>query len=141
MVNLSDKNNIIIQHVVFSPAAVSPTKLIRVASHFNPSFHGYSQQDSMDFIRLVLDRLHEELKYSVPAAALLEDGGSRKIRRKSGRLAMKNGNGGTESVIHKSVISETFGGILRSEVQCHKCNKVSIHFIHSFCIISSLRYL
>lgn len=103
---------------------MSPTKLIRAASHFNPSFHGYSQQDSMDFIRLVLDRLHEELKYSVPSAALLEDGSNRKVRRKSGRLAMKNGNGGTESVIYKSIISETFGGILRSEVQCHKCNKV-----------------
>lgn len=78
----------------------------------------------MDLIRLILDRLHEELKYSVPSAALLEDGSNRKVRRKSGRLAMKNGNGGTESVIYKSIISETFGGILRSEVQCHKCNKV-----------------
>lgn len=106
----------------FSPAAVSPTKLIRAASHFNPSFHGYSQQDSMDFIRMVLDRLHEELKYPVPSSALLKEGSNRKIRRKSGRLAMKNGT--TQAVMYKSVISETFGGILRSEVQCHKCNKV-----------------
>lgn len=111
---------------LYSPAAVSPVKLIRAASHFNPAFHGYSQQDSMDFFRLILDRLHEELKYPVPISALLDDGNNRKMRRKSGRLAKKNG---TEeeavSIIYKSVISETFGGILRSEVQCHKCNKVT----------------
>lgn len=109
-----------------SPPAVSPIKLIRTASHYNPSFHGYSQQDSMDFFRLILDRMHEELKYSVPISALLDEGNGRKMRRKSGRLAQKNGNGSSEesSLIYKSVISETFGGILRSEVQCHKCGKV-----------------
>ena len=73
----------------------------------------------MDFFRLILDRLHEELKYPVP----IDEGNSRKIRRKSGRLAKKNGNE-EPSVCYKSVISETFGGTLRSEVQCHKCNKV-----------------
>lgn len=104
---------------------MSPVKLIRTASHFNPSFHGYSQQDSMDFFRLILDRLHEELKYPVPISALLDEGNGRKMRRKSGRLAMKNGNGGNEeAMVYKSVISDTFGGTLRSEVKCHKCHKV-----------------
>lgn len=108
---------------MYSPAAVSPVKLIRAASHFNPAFHGYSQQDSMDFFRLILDRLHEELKYPVPIS---DDGNNRKMRRKSGRLAKKNGTEEeSASIIYKSVISETFGGILRSEVQCHKCNKVT----------------
>lgn len=80
----------------------------------------------MDFFRLILDRLHEELKYPVPVSALLEEGNARKMRRKSGRLAMKNGStGNDESIVYKSVISETFGGILRSEVKCHKCQKVS----------------
>ena len=84
----------------------------------------------MDFFRLILDRLHEELKYSVPASALMDDtANNRKLRRKSGRLAMKNNGSGDEGesrdkIVHKSVISDTFGGILRSEVQCHKCNKV-----------------
>ena len=39
-----------------------------------------------------------------------------------------NGNNGNEGegdkIVYKSVISDTFGGILRSEVHCHKCNKV-----------------
>ena len=105
---------------------MSPVKLIRAASHFNPAFHGYSQQDSMDFFRLILDRLHEELKYAVPISALSDDGNNRKMRRKSGRLAKKNGaEDDSTSVVYKSVISETFGGILRSEVLCHKCNKVT----------------
>ena len=123
---MSNCINFILSFCVFSsPAAVSPIKLIRAASHFNPSFHGYSQQDSMDFFRLVLDRLHEDLKYSVPLSALLDEG-NRKNRRKSGRLAQKNGESDSEGEkpLFKSVVSETFGGILRSEVQCHKCNKV-----------------
>lgn len=115
--------------LLVSPAAVSPVKLIRTASHFNPAFHGYSQQDSMDFFRLILDRLHEELKYAVPTSALIEDSANnRKMRRKSGRLASKNNGNGEdvdEKVVYKSVVSDTFGGILRSEVQCHKCNKVT----------------
>ena len=81
----------------------------------------------MDFLRLILDRLHEELKYSVPKSALLDDeNGNRKVRRKSGRLASKNGSNtdSSDGVEYRSVISETFGGTLRSEVQCHKCNKV-----------------
>jgi ubiquitin C-terminal hydrolase len=78
----------------------------------------------MDFLRLILDRLHEELKYTIPISALSDDGNNRKMRRKSGRLAKKNGNE-ESSIIYKSVISETFGGILRSEVHCHNCNKVT----------------
>lgn len=81
----------------------------------------------MDFFRLILDRLHEELKYAVPASAMAEDSGNRKMRRKSGRLAaMKNGSEeeAGEKVVWKSVVSDTFGGVLRSEVKCHKCHKV-----------------
>ena len=109
--------------------------MIRTASHFNPAFHGYSQQDSMDFFRLILDRLHEELKYPVPLSALLDEGNNRKMRRKSGRLAKKNGTTEGASIIYKSVISETFGGILRSEVQCHKCNKVRIRVILGYLVL------
>lgn len=94
----------------------------------------------MDFFRLLLDRLHEELKYPVPISAILDEGNNRKMRRKSGRLAKKNG-AEEASIIYKSVISETFGGILRSEVQCHKCNKVrrprckfNGHLIFIFCL-------
>lgn len=96
----------------------------------------------MDFFRLILDRLHEELKYAVPASALIEDSANnRKMRRKSGRLASKNNVNGEESgekIVYKSVISDTFGGILRSEVQCHKCNKVKrnlLKLLHKLIIL------
>ena len=80
----------------------------------------------MDFFRLLLDRLHEELKYPVPAGVILEaeKGNHKKTRRKSGRLASNGGDLPGGGVVFRSVISETFGGIMRSEVQCHKCNKV-----------------
>ena len=62
----------------------------------------------MDFFRLVLDRLHEDLKYSVPSSALLDESGNRKNRRKSGRLAQKNGDSDSDSekVQFKSVIKK-----------------------------------
>jgi ubiquitin C-terminal hydrolase len=109
----------------YCSSSISPAKFIKIAAGFNPCFHGYSQQDSMDFIRLLLDRFHEELKYSVPAEAFEDQ--SPKIRRKSGRLASKNNESIGSNTIFKSVISETFSGCLRSEVQCHKCKKVSLH--------------
>lgn len=92
----------------------------------------------MDFFRLILDRLHEELKYAVPASSMAEDSGNRKMRRKSGRLAaMKNGSEDAgEKVVWKSVISDTFGGVLRSEVKCHKCHKVKSCDSDSECLYS-----
>jgi ubiquitin carboxyl-terminal hydrolase 4/11/15 len=99
-------------------AAISPAKFIRAASAFNPSFHGYSQQDSMDFFRFLIDRLHEELKYAVP------DESTQKARRKSGRLASKNGEPIGQNSLHRSIVSSIFGGVLRSEVKCHKCERV-----------------
>lgn len=119
-----DQISIIFNFTIYLFSAVSPAKLIRTASTFNPAFHGYSQQDSMDFFRMMLDRLHEELKYPVPVDALDDSRASKASRRKSGRLASKESMSENEGVLHKSVISDTFGGTLRSEVKCHKCKKV-----------------
>ena len=96
----------------------------------------------MDFFRLILDRLHEELKYAVPSSALIEDSANnRKSRRKSGRLAMKNGGGSSgegddsgDKTVYKSVISDTFGGVLRSEVKCHRCHKVANELKNLYCV-------
>lgn len=76
----------------------------------------------MDFIRLVLDRFHEELKYPVPLEAFEDQ--NAKARRKSGRLASKNNEAIGNNIVYKSIISDTFSGYLRSEVQCHKCKRV-----------------
>mmetsp|Transcript_21289 Transcript_21289/g.68944 ORF Transcript_21289/g.68944 Transcript_21289/m.68944 type:complete len:957 (-) Transcript_21289:68-2938(-) len=44
----------------------SPEDILRCVQQLNPIFQGYAQQDSQEFLRCVLDNLHEELRREVP---------------------------------------------------------------------------
>eukprot|EP00930_Biecheleria_cincta_P101498 TRINITY_DN9314_c0_g1_i1.p1 TRINITY_DN9314_c0_g1~~TRINITY_DN9314_c0_g1_i1.p1 ORF type:complete len:920 (-),score=147.92 TRINITY_DN9314_c0_g1_i1:275-2944(-) len=44
----------------------SPEDILRCVQQLNPTFQGYSQQDSQEFLRCVLDNIHEELRREVP---------------------------------------------------------------------------
>uniref|UniRef100_A0A8C7JR26 Ubiquitin carboxyl-terminal hydrolase n=1 Tax=Oncorhynchus kisutch TaxID=8019 RepID=A0A8C7JR26_ONCKI len=44
------------------PSYVVPTSLFQGIKAVNPMFRGYSQQDSQEFLRCLMDQLHEELK-------------------------------------------------------------------------------
>ncbi|XP_044288249.1 ubiquitin carboxyl-terminal hydrolase 33 isoform X5 [Varanus komodoensis] len=44
------------------PGAVVPTNLFQGIKTVNPTFRGYSQQDAQEFLRCLMDLLHEELK-------------------------------------------------------------------------------
>uniref|UniRef100_A0A674DAL2 Ubiquitin carboxyl-terminal hydrolase n=1 Tax=Salmo trutta TaxID=8032 RepID=A0A674DAL2_SALTR len=44
------------------PSYVIPTNLFQGIKAVNPMFRGYSQQDSQEFLRCLMDQLHEELK-------------------------------------------------------------------------------
>uniref|UniRef100_A0A672I420 Ubiquitin carboxyl-terminal hydrolase n=1 Tax=Salarias fasciatus TaxID=181472 RepID=A0A672I420_SALFA len=48
------------------PSYVVPTNLFQGIKAINPMFRGYSQQDSQEFLRCLMDQLHEELKESLP---------------------------------------------------------------------------
>ncbi|XP_068197166.1 ubiquitin carboxyl-terminal hydrolase 33 isoform X2 [Antennarius striatus] len=43
-----------------------PTNLFQGIKAINPMFRGYSQQDSQEFLRCLMDQLHEELKEPLP---------------------------------------------------------------------------
>lgn len=139
---------------------VSPSRLVREVKMINPMFHGYTQQDTMDFVRCVFERLHEELGYTTNVHAhvicketssteKLEDSDGSNLnngnspRRRSSRLATKtetetaaaipSRQGGSllslkakEIPRHRSLVSDTFGGILRSEIHCQECNCISV---------------
>uniref|UniRef100_A0A670Y9Z6 Ubiquitin carboxyl-terminal hydrolase n=1 Tax=Pseudonaja textilis TaxID=8673 RepID=A0A670Y9Z6_PSETE len=47
------------------PGAVVPTNLFQGIKAVNPTFRGYSQQDAQEFLRCLMDLLHEELKETV----------------------------------------------------------------------------
>uniref|UniRef100_A0A668ADB9 Ubiquitin carboxyl-terminal hydrolase n=1 Tax=Myripristis murdjan TaxID=586833 RepID=A0A668ADB9_9TELE len=48
------------------PSYVVPTNLFQGIKAVNPMFRGYSQQDSQEFLRCLMDQLHEELKELQP---------------------------------------------------------------------------
>lgn len=47
------------------PGSVIPTNLFQGIKTVNPTFRGYSQQDAQEFLRCLMDILHEELKEQV----------------------------------------------------------------------------
>lgn len=44
----------------------APEDILRSVQQLSPTFQGYSQQDSQEFLRCVLDNMHEELRKEVP---------------------------------------------------------------------------
>ena len=76
-------------------ATYSPSNLLKIARP--PGFESGMQQDCSEFLKYLLDTLHEQEKSS--AASLLEN---------------------FESMVHK-----LFGGKLQATIQCLKCKSVS----------------
>uniref|UniRef100_A0A8C7ZMZ5 Ubiquitin carboxyl-terminal hydrolase n=1 Tax=Oryzias sinensis TaxID=183150 RepID=A0A8C7ZMZ5_9TELE len=56
------------------PSYVVPTSLFQGIKAINPMFRGYSQQDSQEFLRCLMDQLHEELKEPMPEPNDLSNG-------------------------------------------------------------------
>ncbi|CAB4012687.1 ubiquitin carboxyl-terminal hydrolase 20, partial [Paramuricea clavata] len=50
------------------PKYVTPSEFLTCFQKLNPQFRGYRQQDTQEFLRVLMDFLHEELKEPVPPA-------------------------------------------------------------------------
>lgn len=128
--------------VNFFRQAISPTRLVREVKLVNPMFHGYTQQDTMDFVRSILDRVHEEMKVPIKRWSSSEDPRNEgttsepaddglELQRRSERLS-KHIRGSSlatklkEHPQYRSIVSDTFGGVLRSEIDCLKCRNLSV---------------
>ena len=70
---------------------------------------GYQQQDAHEFMRYLLDRLHQELLTLLPTVS-----------------AMNSPRANTLAGVKNSVVTAIFGGILQSEVHCLECGMSSI---------------
>ncbi len=110
-------------------AVLSPTRLVREVKLVNPMFHGYTQQDTMDFVRCIFERVHDELRTRMsPGSA---DGN---LERPAAGGAVQRGepDGVTKKATadrqeaFRSIISDTFGGVMRSEILCLTCKNISI---------------
>ena len=103
---------------------IAPRDFIKVFQKEKSQFAGYRQQDSQEFISILLDQLHEDLNRisNKPYIELLE-----KQPNEDDITASKRWWD-----LHKkredSIIIDLFNGQLKSETTCQVCNKSSITY-------------
>ena len=112
-----------------SPVSVAPREFKTIVGRFGPSFSGYQQQDSQEFLAFLLDGMHEDLnrimkKPYVEKPDSTDDmvGNDEAIKK----LAEQHWE------IYKgrndSAVADLFGGLYKSTLVCPECSKVSITF-------------
>ncbi|DBA01772.1 TPA: hypothetical protein N0F65_010182 [Lagenidium giganteum] len=101
-----------------------PVELKRVIGKVASRFTGYDQQDAQEFLRFLLDGLHEDLN---------------KIKKKPPYYEIKDRDNVKDREVsdeywkfyldrNVSALSEVFCGQLRSEMRCNTCNHRSLCF-------------
>ncbi|GMF17810.1 unnamed protein product [Phytophthora lilii] len=104
--------------------ATRPVELKRVIGKVASRFTGYDQQDAQEFLRFVLDGLHEDLNRVKKKPAYYEikdrpEAKDRDISDEYWKFYLER---------NVSALSELFCGQLRSEIRCETCNHRSLCF-------------
>lgn len=104
--------------------AVNPVEFKKTLNQYTSLFRGYEQQDCQEFLRYVLDGLHEDLNRVVdkPNYEELKDIPHESVIDKSIRWY----NNYIER--NNSFITDLFLGQLKSEIRCHACGRQSVTF-------------
>ncbi|KAJ3349775.1 ubiquitin carboxyl-terminal hydrolase [Entophlyctis luteolus] len=93
---------------VVDQTSIEPGALKKQLGLFNEMFRGHEQQDSQEFLQVLLDAMSEDLKPIVPASEIAAKGAITE-----------------ESVKVASPITTMFQGLLKSHIECITCNTVS----------------
>ncbi|KAJ3244588.1 Ubiquitin carboxyl-terminal hydrolase 21 [Chytriomyces hyalinus] len=108
-----------------SGRVINPSRFKRQIDTWAPQFAGYSQQDAQEFLRFMLDGLHEDLnrvfmrpRFSYKDVDVDKLSDVDKARFSWHRYHASN----------CGLIFDLFGGQLQSTVTCHSCNYASITF-------------
>ncbi|CAG7731263.1 unnamed protein product, partial [Allacma fusca] len=114
-----------------SATAVSPDALFSIIWSVMPRFRGYQQQDAHEFLRYMLDRLHNELIGLLPhweIGLISQLKKSDKNRAQEALDLIGDGIFGLKAStrdMHNSIVTAVFSGVLQNEVRCCRCGTES----------------
>jgi ubiquitin carboxyl-terminal hydrolase 4/11 len=112
-----------------SSGTFSPTQFKRVIARWAPSFSGYGQQDSQEFLLFLLDGLQEDLN-RIKNKPYIEkpDSTDEMVQNPTALKELADQSWDIYKARNDSVISDLFAGMYKSTVICPVCDKVSIIF-------------
>lgn len=103
--------------------SISCKDLKNAVGRYKSSFRGYEQQDSHEFLTILVDWLHEELNEIRVKRPLKEQNNYYIPDEKAANMAWED-----YSASNKSIIVTLFAGQQRSSLRCTTCSKESVTF-------------
>lgn len=119
-------------HQIFdvnASSAFAPRQFKNVIGRYGPSFSGYGQQDSQEFIMFLLDGLQEDLN-RIQKKPYIEkpDSTDDMVNNKAKLVAFAEEHWRIYKARNDSVVTDLFAGMYKSTLHCPECDKVSIIF-------------
>ena len=117
---------------IYSPnssSSFSPRQFKQTIGRYGPSFSGYGQQDSQEFLLFLLDGLQEDLN-RIHKKPYIEkpDSTDEMVHDQEALREMAEKCWSIYKQRNDSVITDLFAGMYKSTVVCPVCDKVSIIF-------------
>lgn len=111
------------------PASVAPRNFKNIIGRYGPSFSGYGQQDSQEFLGFLLDGLQEDLN-RIQKKPYIEkpDSTDEMVSNPAALQALADKCWDIYKARNDSVIVDLFAGTYKSTLVCPVCHKVSITF-------------
>jgi ubiquitin carboxyl-terminal hydrolase 4/11/15 len=110
-------------------SSFSPRSFKQVIGKYGPSFSGYGQQDSQEFLLFLLDGLQEDLN-RIHKKPYIEkpDSTDEMVNNPAALAELAEKSWAIYKARNDSVITDLFAGMYKSTVVCPVCDKVSIIF-------------
>lgn len=112
-----------------APSSLAPRNFKTTIGKYGPSFSGYAQQDSQEFLGFLLDGLQEDLN-RIHKKPYIEkpDSTDEMVNNPVALRGMADKCWDIYKARNDSVITDLFAGMYKSTVVCPVCDKVSIIF-------------